>query len=304
MISIIIPCYNEEKFIAECLDSVIAQDYPSDDIEILVIDGMSKDNTRKILKNYKVMVLDNPKRIKPCALNIGVKQARGKLIMIMDAHATYKKDYISKCVKYSKEYNTDNVGGVVETVPFRNTLISKAITVALSHSFGVGGSQFRKGVSKPQQVDTVFCGCYKRDVFERIGLFNENLVRSQDMEFNLRLKKNGGKILLMPDIISYYYPKDNLKDFFLHNIKDGIWATYPLKFIKTPLKLRHYIPLIFVITLPISIWVYLPVAIFFSFQIARKKQAWRYFFALPIVFASRHIGYGIGSIWGLIKILI
>ncbi len=123
------------------------------------------------------------------------------------------------------------------------------------------------------------------------------------MEFNLRLKKAGGKILLVPDIVSYYYPKSNLKDFFLHNIKDGIWSIFPLKFIKTPFKIRHYIPLIFVLTLPLSIWPYIILSIYFSLKIAFRDKDWRYFFVMPLVFGIRHIGYGLGSLFGLLKLI-
>ena len=124
------------------------------------------------------------------------------------------------------------------------------------------------------------------------------------MEFNLRLRKASGKILLAPDIVSYYYPKSNLKDFFFHNIEDGIWVIYPLKFVKMLFKLRHYIPLIFVLTLPLSIWLYILVSLFFSAQIAFREKDIRYFFVMPAVFATRHIGYGLGSVWGLIKLII
>ncbi len=323
-VSIIVPCRNEEKFIAKCLDSIILQDFPKDKLEILVIDGMSENGTREVLKKYQenypfIKILDNPKKITPSALNIGIKNSKGKIIIRMDSHADYKKDYISKCVRYLKKYNADNVGGIIKTLPAKNTIIAKAIAFSLSHPFGAGGSQFRVGVEKPKRVDTVFGGCYKKEVFKKIGLFNEKLVRSQDMEFNLRLKKTGGKILLVPDIISYYYPKSNLKDFFIHNIKDGIWAIYPLKFVKLPLRLRHYIPLLFVLSLlgvgllgiffPIFFWLfisiiclYLLAAIYFSTKTAIKEKEVGFLFILPAVFAVRHIGYGLGSGWGLIKL--
>ena len=299
VVSIIVPTYNEEKFIKDCIESIFDQDYK--DFEVLVVDGMSKDGTREILQNYEVKVLDNPKRIKPCALNIGIKHAHGEIIMVMDAHADYSKDYVSKCVESLTKYKADNVGGTVKTSPAKDSIIAKAIAISLSHMFGAG-SAFRKGVSKPQIVDTVFGGCFKKEVFEKIGLFNENLIRSQDMEFNLRLQKAGGKILLVPNIVSYYYSKSNLKDFFFHNIKDGVWAIYPLKSGVT-LKLRHYIPLIFLLTLPISIWVYLPVSLFFSCIVALQKRNWKYLYALPPAFVVRHIGYGLGSLWGLLKLI-
>jgi glycosyltransferase involved in cell wall biosynthesis len=308
LISVIIPCRNEEKFIGKCLNSILEQDYPKENLEVLVIDGMSEDKTREIIKEYSekysfIKFLENPNKFTPFALNIGIKNAQGEVILRMDAHAGYEKDYISKCVKYLKEYDADNIGGVMKTLSKEKTLVAKAIALCLSHSFGVGGSQFRKGTDKPMWVDTVFGGCYKKEVFDKIGLFNENLIRSQDMEFNLRLKRAGGKILLHPEIVSYYYPKSKLKDFFLHNISDGIWAILPLKFVKIPLRLRHYIPLIFVLTLPLSIWPYVLLSLFFSAKIAFDEKDIRLFFLIPAVFFCRHFGYGIGSIIGLIKLL-
>jgi len=324
LVSIIIPCYNEEKFIGKCLDSVIIQDFPKDKLEVLVIDGMSNDKTRGILKKYQekysfIKVLDNPKKNTPSALNIGVKSARGDVIARMDSHAAYQKDYISKSLKYLEDYKADNVGGIIKTLPAKRTLIAEAIAISLGYFFGAGSSYFRIGTDKPKWVDTVFGGCYKKEVFKKVGFFNENLVRSQDIEFNLRLKKAGGKILLAPDIISYYYPKSNFQDFFLHNIQDGIWTIYPLKFVKMPFKLRHYIPLFFIVglffSLALSIFFvfgkvlfvlifgsYLFLDLFFSLKISLKKGL-KYFFILPIVFFSRHIGYGVGSVLGFIKLL-
>jgi len=306
-VSIIIPCRNEEKYIGKCLDSILGQDYPKESLEILVVDGMSEDKTREIIKEYSekysfIKFLENPNKFTSFALNIGIKNAQGEVILRMDAHAGYEKYYISKCVKYLRESGADNVGGVMKTLPSKNTVWAQAIAISLSHPFGVGGSQFRKGTDKPKWVDTVFGGCYKREVFDKIGLFNENLIRSQDMEFNLRLKKAGGKILLHPEIVSYYYPKSNLKDFFVHNIKDGIWAIYPLKFVKIPLRLRHYIPLIFILTLPLGIWPYILLSLFFSAKIAFRKKDVRLFFVMLLVFGARHIGYGLGSAWGIIKL--
>ena len=329
LVSIIIPCRNEEKYIGKCLDSILSQDYPKERLEVLVVDGMSEDKTRETIKNFQfsnpnfqLRLLDNPKKFTNFAFNIGIKRAKGEVIMLIGAHASYERDYISKCVKYSKEYGADNIGGTVKIIPKTNTLIAKTIALSLSNPFGVGNAYYKSGYSKePRWVDTVFGGCYKRGIFAKIGLFNENLVRSQDMEFNLRLKRAGGKILLVPDIVSYYYPKSNLKDFFLHNIKDGIWAIYPLKFVKMPFKLRHYIPLIFVsgllgtgllaIFFPTFFWLFLIAVglyflanIYFSIQIIGKEKDIRFLFLMPLAFATRHIGYGLGSVWGLIKLII
>ena len=307
-VSIIIPCRNEEGFIVRCLDTVISQDYPKERMEVFVVDGMSGDKTREIVQNYGqkyqfIKILDNQKKFTNFAFNLGIRKARGEIVILMGAHAGYEKDYISKCVKYLKEYNADNVGGRMVTLTQENMICARAISLVLSHSFGVGGAIFRKGSKEPRWVDTVFGGCYKKEIFDKVGLFNENLIRSQDMEFNLRLKRAGGKILFVPDIIFYYYPKSNLKDFFLHNIEDGIWAVLPIKFVKIPLRLRHYIPLIFILTLPFSIWPYILASLFFSAQIAIKEKNPRLFLILPLAFGARHLGYGFGSVLGIIKII-
>jgi len=305
-ISIIIPCRNEEKYIARCLDSLSGQDYPKEKMEILAVDGMSEDKTKEILESYRnkypfLAILKNERKVKPVALNIGIREAKGEIVVIADAHAFYEKDYVSKSVKYLKEYKADNVGGIIKTIPTKDNLVARAITICLSHPFGVGGSYFRVGSERFRWVDTVFGGCYRKEVFDKIGFFNENLVRSQDLEFNLRLKKAGGKILLASDIVSYYYPKSEIKDFFVHNLKDGFWAIYPLKFTKISFRPRHYLPLIFILTLPFSFWFYLPVLLYFSVDVAFSRKEAGYLFLMPLVFSSRHIGYGLGSLWGLTK---
>jgi len=323
-VSIIIPCRNEEKFIGKCLDSIIEQDYPKDKTEILVMDGASEDGTRKIIEDYSkkyplIKTLNNPQKFTPFALNIGIKNSKGEIIVRMDSHAGYEKDYVSKCVKYLKEYGADNVGGIIRTVPANNTLITESIAYCLSSFFGAGGSYFRTGSKNPRWVDTVFGGCYKKEVFDKIGLFNEKLKRSQDFEFNLRLKKSGGKILLVPDITAYYYPQSTLDGFFNHNFEDGVWAIMPLKFVKMPFSLRHYLPLLFVLSFLLTFILgffffparllfdlifgtYLLLSVFFSLGIAFKR-GFRYLFSMPVVFAYRHFGYGLGSLWGIIKVL-
>ena len=322
-VSIIIPCRNEEKFIGRCLSSVVAQDFPKEDLEVLVIDGMSEDKTEAIIKSFSlkypfIKMFKNPKKITPSALNIGIKASNGEIIIRMDAHATYKKDYVSKSVRYLEKYKADNIGGIWIIIPRKNTLIGKTIAKVMSSPFGAGNAYYKIGSEKLKEVDTVPFGCYRRGVFKKIGLFNENLVRSQDMEFNLRLKKSGGKIFLFPEIVGYYYVRSNLKDFFIHNFEDGIWSVYPLKFVKMPFKLRHYIPLIFVLGLFFSLILsifsivgkilfvlifgtYLFFSLFFSLKIALIEGP-KYFFAAPLVFFVRHFGYGLGSVYGLIKL--
>lgn len=324
LVSVIIPCRNEEKFIGECLDSIISQDYRLDRIEALVIDGVSTDKTREIVKKYEmsysfIKLLDNPKKITPCALNIGIKQSKGELILWMSAHNIYEKDYISKCVKYLNEYNANNVGGVIITLSRENTSTGRTIAYAISHKFGIGNSIFRSGSNQPKWVDTVFGSCYKREVFEKIGLFNEKLIRGQDLEFNLRLKKAGLRTLLVPEIVSYYYARSDLSSFIKHNFINGLWAILPFKYTNIiPISLRHLVPLLFVLSLIffgilsffifwakflffMIISLYLLCNILFSLKISLKQNDLRHLFLMPLIFLSLHISYGIGSVLGLVN---
>jgi glycosyltransferase involved in cell wall biosynthesis len=326
LVSAIVPCRNEERYISQCLDSIVANDYPKDKLEVLVVDGNSEDRTRKIVAGYQqryesIRLLDNVKKITPVAMNIGIKNARGMIIMKMDAHTTYEKDYISKCVKFLYEYNADNVGGILQTVPGAETTMAKAIALALSNPFGAGNSYFRIGSKEPRWVDTVSFGCYRREIFDKIGVYNEKLVRSQDMDLNIRLTKAGGKILLHPEIVGRYYADPDLGVFAKHNFADGVWVIQPLKFGGMFLRPRHLIPLAFVLSLvgsallsiffPVFLWLflsivglYLAISIYFSFRLLARERKLSYPFVMPIVFLTRHIAYGAGSFYGLLKLLV
>ncbi len=326
LVSITIPCRDEEKFIDKCLNSIIANDYPKDKLEVLAIDGMSDDGTQRIVERYAqkysfIRLLNNPKRITSAGLNISIKHARGNIIIWMSAHNHYEKDYISRSIEFLQKYNADNVGGIIKTLPRDNTFVGQTIVTSLSHPFGIGNSYFRLRNNKPRWVDTVFGGCYRRDVFDRIGLFNESLDRGQDMEFNLRLKKAGGKTLLVPDIVSYYYARSDLKSFWKHNWTNGVWAILPFLYSNAmPVSWRHLVPVVFVTSLLGSailgfiaipfLWLFLAILGLYglgsfasSFQIAYQKRDIRYLIVMPFIFGILHIGYGLGSLWGVFKLL-
>lgn len=325
-VSIIIACRNEEKFIAGCLDSVLANDYPKKRLEILVVDGRSEDRTRAIVRKYEqrhrcVRLLDNPKRITPSAFNIGVRHACGEVIMILGSHAVYPRDYVSKCVRYLYEFDADNVGGVLQTRPRKSDAFGQAVTRALSHRFGVGNARFRTGTRAPEWVDTVFGGCYRREVFQRVGLFNEELVFSADMEFNRRLKRTGGRILLVPEIHATYFARQDFKSFLKHNLRNGFWVTYPFKFVRhMPISWRHLVPLAFVGSLLLSTLLapfvkpllfaalfillsYVSANLYVSWRIALAEKRHGLVWLLPVVFASIHFSYGLASLWGWLKVL-
>ncbi|MFH1894770.1 MAG: glycosyltransferase family 2 protein [Patescibacteria group bacterium] len=324
-VSVIIPCRNEEKFIAKCLNSLLEQDYPKENLEILIIDGASGDKTKEIAKEFAkkyplIKVLDNPKKLTPIGLNIGLRASQGKIIARMDAHAEYENEYISKCVKYLNDYDVDNVGGQMVTLSRKDTAFGRAIVAALSHRFGVGSAIFRIGAKEPILVDTVFGGCYKREVFEKIGYFNENLPRGQDMDLNLRLRKFGGKILLVPEIKSFYYARSDILSFFDHSFTDGTELISPLKFGVKIFSWRHLAPLAFVLALGVLAFLailslkflavflvfaglYLLINLYFSVNIAFAEKDFRYLIFTPIVFLALHVGYGLGSVHGLLKTL-
>lgn len=323
-VSIVIPCRNEEKHISKCLDSLIDNDYPKYLIEIFVIDGMSEDNTREIIKKYIgkypfIKLINNSRNIVPTALNIGIKKARGDIIIRIDAHSTYPSSYIEKLILWIRKSEADNVGGIWITKPGAETVIAKAISLVLSHPFGVGNGLFRIGIKEPKYVDTVPFGCYRREVFEKIGLFDENLVRNQDLEFNLRLKKAGGKILLVPDIVSYYYARSTLRALAKNNFSNGFWVVYSTKFAKVPFSVRHLISFFFVLSICgslILLFIYRPFIylfllvfiaylisnIFFSLGVSFKK-GFKYFIPVILSFSTLHFSYGFGSICGLIKLM-
>ena len=324
-VSVVIPTYNEERFISECLDSVLANDHPKEKLEILIVDGMSLDGTRKIVRKYiddhdNIRLIDNPKKITPVALNIGIGNSKGEIIIRMDAHATYPRDYISQCVYYLREFNADNVGSAMRTVSRTGTFIGKAIAYTISHPFGVGNSTFRVGTDKPKWVDTVFGGCFRREVFDRVGYFNENLSSSQDMEFNTRLRKSGGKILLVPAIVTDYYTRSDLCSFIRNNFRNGVWAVLPYKYTKKMLAFRHLVPMFFVIGIIIMIilsimvpmlWyltlffaaIYGAVAFYYAVRLAIRIKEIRYAFLMPLMFFNLHLVYGLGSLIAALKII-
>jgi len=212
-VTVIVPCRNEERFIGPCLKSILNCDYPKESLEILVVDGMSTDGTPGIVQEYArqsrdVRLVANPRQTAPAAMNIGLAHAHGAVIVRMDAHAQYPRDYIRQCVETLIHTTASNVGGICQTLPSAPTAKARAIAYALSSPVGVGNSYFRIGTSGPRWVDTVPFGCFRKELFDQIGQFDELLRRNQDDEFNLRISRSGGKLLLLPDVVTKYYALD------------------------------------------------------------------------------------------------
>lgn len=325
-VSVIVPCRNEQRHIAQCLDSILANDYPSHRMEILVVDGISEDRTREIVKGYAqrdpgVCLVDNPKKIIPAAMNTGIQRAKGDTIIKMDAHSTYQRNHIRLCVTYQEKYGAENVGGVWKMLPGSETAAAQAIVLGLAHRFGSGNAKIKVGASQPTWSDSVSFGCFRKELFSRIGLFNEDLRRSSDMDMNMRIRAAGGRILLVPEIVVNYYGDPNLKAFWRHNFADGVWATYVLKFGSKAWSWRHWAPLGFLLALvglfalsPMVSWflwlglvlagVYLLVSVMASLQIALREKSLKLFFLLPVVFAIRHFAHGLGAALGLVLVVL
>lgn len=319
LVSVIVPCRNEEKFISRCLDSIVNQDYPKARLEVLVFDGKSEDGTKDVASLYGdkydfISVLDNDRRFTPSALNAGIGRARGEYILWMSAHNEYNKSYVSKCIEHSRKFNAEAVGGAIKAIPRNDNLMGKAICLSLSSPFGVGDSAHKIGVRSIRWADTAFGVCYRKEVFRKAGLFNEKLVRGQDMEFSMRLKKIGIKTLLAPGLVSYYYARSNFRDFIAHNFKNGVWAVLPFKYAAvSPVALRHLVPLLFMASLIGSLILsfysgffagiflslvisYAAFALFFSALMAYKEKDTRMIFIMPFIFAALHTSYGAGSL--------
>ena len=203
-LSVICPILNEEKYIVSCIESVLKQDYPKQDMEVLFVDGMSVDATRRIVLEYSALypffrLLDNPFKTAPCAMNIGIKEAKGDIVLRIDAHTRYVDNYFSCLCKYLIELEADNVGAVCHTDVLHKNAKTLAIREVLCHRFGVGNSVFRTGTDKVRRVDTVPFGCYHRSLFDKIGFYDERLTRNQDFELNRRILHAGGSIYIVPD---------------------------------------------------------------------------------------------------------
>jgi glycosyltransferase involved in cell wall biosynthesis len=320
MVSIVIPCRNEEAYIARCLDSILASEYPQDRLEILVADGRSSDRTRKILRTYElgyrsVVLLDNAHATTPAGLNVAIRAATGEIIIRMDAHVFYPPDYISRLVTALQESGADNVGGVLETAPADETPLARAIALGMSHPFGVGNAHFRIGTRERRWVDTVPFGCFRREVFQQIGLFDEELIRNQDDELNFRLITRGGRILLVPDVSCRYFVRKSLGQLALMYYQYGYFKPLVARKVGRVMTVRQLVPALLVLALAgsftLSLWLPAFAAIFGSVALAYvaallvsaaaavPRGGLRSAVALIAVFPTLHFSYGLGFLLGI-----
>lgn len=321
-VSVVAPCRNEIAFIKSALQSLLACDYPADRMEILVVDGMSDDGTRRVVaemaqRDPRIRLLDNPKIIVPCAMNIGIRQARGEYIVRVDCHARFAPDYISKSVAVSRRTGAGNVGGYMVTLPGDNTPTGRAIATATSCPFGVGNSMFR--LSGPErEVDTLAFGTYPRDVFDQVGLFDERLIRNQDVEMNRRIRRAGRKVILSPEVRLEYYNRSTYVGLWRQSFNNGLWNPYTVWLVGTSLSWRHFAPMGMMCALiafmaagfwrpvlhlgaAIQVALYLVVGSLFAVRASRSKPGLSTLRVLW-AFVVMHAAYGLGSLWGVMTI--
>ncbi len=323
-ISIISPCRNERDYIAGFIESLLAQELPPRyELEVLIADGMSDDGTRAILdeleaRNRTLSVVPNPRRIVSTGLNAAIRASSGDVIVRMDAHTTYARDYVRACVETLERTGADNVGG-----PWRaagESYVQKAIALVSHSPFASGGGRSH-ALDYEGEVDTVYLGCWRKDVFERVGLFDEELVRNQDDELNLRIVRTGGHVWQSPAIQSCYYPRSSLANLFSQQKQYGYWKVRVIQKHTRPASIRHIVPGGFVLTLlalsllslawaPALGMLLLVLALYAAANLGASVHAcvaagtFSYLPVMPIVFAAYHFGYGYGFLRGVVDFLL
>lgn len=325
------PCGNEADFIRKSLSSILNTQYPREHLEIIVVvDSNSNDGTKEVLREYEqnhsgVKVLSNPDRVVPHAMNRGIKKAKGDIIIRVDAHAEYSPDYIPKCVEHLNKKDVWCVGGPLCTTTAGNTLMAQIITEFLSSPFSMGGCAFRTK-KDAQYVDTVPYGAFRKEIFKKVGLYDERLVRHQDYELCCRIRKQGGKIFMTPEIKNIYYARDTLSK-LLHKARYyGLWDAFSHKLCPYTFAWRHFVPVpfflgvlaclgaviagviigkLFLVYAGLAlIALYFILALPFYWQACRRRK-WglKEFFLLNYVSFLYHFNFGYGEVKGWILII-
>jgi glycosyltransferase involved in cell wall biosynthesis len=321
-ISVVVPCYNEVAFIERIVDSLLRQDYPREKTEVIFADGMSDDGTREALEKVSakypfIRWIDNPGRYVPTALNLAIKASGGKVIVRLDAHSDYPDNYLSTLLQAMMTRDVDNVGGVWNTLPGADTDEARAIVLASSHPLGIGDASYRLGTATERFVDTVPFGCFKRELFDRIGFFDEDLIRNQDDEFNGRIIRSGGKILLLPNLRIGYYARPTRKKLSVMFYQYGLFKPLVNLKLGAPATLRQFVPPVFVSGLFLlamlsvfwsyALWLLAAVTALYLLSIVIVSCRLAGFGNLNLLAATMltfpviHFSYGIGYIFGLYR---
>lgn len=318
-VTVVMPVRNEADHIGPALRCVLTQDYPAEQMEVLVADGQSTDGTREVVAGFasadpRVRLIDNPGRIVPTGINAAMRQARGAVVVRVDGHCEIAPDYVRRCVAHLQEGQADGVGGPIDTIG--ETWMARAIAAAMSSSFGVGGSAFRVLKDRTLLVDTIAFPAYTRDVVERAGPYDEELVRNQDDEYNYRLRKLGAKLLLAADVRSQYYSRASLGKLWKQYFQYGYWKVRVMQKHPRQMRLRQFVPPLFVLAVAVAGlltlcvswgWITLT-AVAGTYAMATGLASLiiaggslDLLPALPVVLSTLHMAYGSGFLWGLVR---
>lgn len=326
-VSVVVPCRNEIRHIRAFLDSVLRQELGRIEMEVLIADGMSEDGTRPVLDEFErryaaIRIFDNPEKIASTALNRAIREARGEIVIRMDAHTTYASDYVRSCVEVLNETHAENVGGPALTLA--DGYIAQAIALGFHTPFATGGAKFRDP-RYTGPADTVMYGCWRKSTLERIGPFDEKLVRGQDYELNARLLSCGGTLWQSPKITYWYRPRASLSGLFRQYFQYGFWKVAVVRKHGRLSSWRNLVPgscllagvLLLLCAAAANIgglawwrdifladWITLAALYFIAsfvtaFSVA-KRQGWAFLPGLPIVFAVYHLSYALGFVLALL----
>ncbi|NPV84722.1 MAG: glycosyltransferase family 2 protein [Anaerolineae bacterium] len=326
-VSIIVPCYNEEATIKLLLQAIAQQDFPCADMEVIVADAMSTDRTREEIAAFqkecphlKVKVVDNPKQTIPSALNYALQAAQGTYIVRLDAHSVPIREYVSRCMADLQAGRGDNVGGVWEIEPGSSHWVAKSIALAAAHPLGAGDAKYRIG-ARAGEVDTVPFGAYCRQTAERLGGYNEDLLANEDYEFNVRLRQQGGRVWLNPEIRSTYFARPTLGALARQYWRYGFWKQRMLRAYPKTLRWRQALPPLFVagvvfllllsfssalarILLLLLVLCYGLVLLGASVPLALRQRQAYLLIGVPVAIMTMHFAWGGGFWWSLISSLV
>jgi len=319
-VSVVVPCFNEERFIGKVLEN-LAQQYDGEKYEIIVVDGMSTDRTREVVAEFatrkasdvRVRLIDNPARNIPVALNTGIKEARGEIIVRMDAHSVPSINYVRRCVELLNEQEAAVVGMPWRIRPGEESCVARAVALAVSHPFGIGDAKYRSpNIHGAQFVDTVPFGVFRKSLWQELGGFNENLLANEDYDFNYRVRERGGRILLDASEHCDYFARSTMTELAKQNFRYGSWKAQMVKLHPRSIKLRQLVAPVFVAALVVlatlSLWwmpalwllsaivaLYTSLAILCAVQLARRSGEG---FDLKLVAAISLAFFVIHSFWG------
>ena len=322
-VSVIVPCFNEQETILQLLEAVNIQSYPLNEIEVIISDGLSTDHTREVISNFQlsnpnltIRIIENAKRIIPSGLNRAIEISQGNYIVRLDAHSIPDRDYIKKCINGLDKGMGDNIGGIWKIQPGANTRIAKAIAIAASHPLGVGDALYRIG-GIAQEVDTVPFGAFRRELIDKIGMFDETLLTNEDYEFNTRVRRSGGKVWMDPSIHSVYFARSRLKELAQQYWRYGYWKAQMLRRYPKTLRWRQVLPPLFVLALIslgllslvcyLSRWLLVIIVLLYTIvlfivgiKMSKSNKDISMSLGVPLAIATIHLSYGTALLWGLV----